>query len=55
MTGKMVLSETEGTAGLSMAPEGRDIKRWDWRNKWVRNLNVKEHRLVRKILLILFH
>ena len=20
-------------AGLSMAPEGRDVKRWDWRNK----------------------
>ena len=21
-------------AGLSMAPEGRDVKKWDWRNKW---------------------
>ena len=21
-------------AGLSMVPEGRNVKRWNWRNKW---------------------
>ena len=29
-----VFPKLKEPAGLSMVPEGRDVKRWNWRNKW---------------------